>query len=127
MWCTIRLLKTRDVVYSRADKGNVVVIMDREDYDSRVNAMISEGPYEECKFKNGKPKDPLNSMIEEANRVRQNVAHLVGENRLERRFQVPNPTVASLYCLPKIQLECARFHLTFVHPPKKWQRGSLTK
>lgn len=95
-------MKSRDVVYSRADKGNAVVIMDRDDYDSRVLTMISDGPYEECKFKNGKPKDPLNSMIDEANRVRQNVARLMGEDRLERWFHVPNPTVASLYCLPKI-------------------------
>nr|XP_029714405.1 CD109 antigen-like [Aedes albopictus] len=59
-WCTIRLLKSRNVIYSRADKGNAVVIMDRGDYDSRVLAMIRDGPYEEYKFKNGKPKDPLN-------------------------------------------------------------------
>lgn len=41
-------------------------------------------------------------MIEEANRARQNVARLMGEGKLERRFHVPNPTVAFLYCLPKI-------------------------
>ncbi|XP_062715519.1 uncharacterized protein LOC134291590 [Aedes albopictus] len=101
-WCTIRLLKSRDVIYSRADKGNAVVIMDREDYDSRVRDMISAGPYEEFTFKNGKPKDPLNRMVEEVNHVRKKVANLMGEDRLERKFHVPNPTVASLYCLPKI-------------------------
>ncbi|XP_062703744.1 uncharacterized protein LOC134286184 [Aedes albopictus] len=41
-------------------------------------------------------------MIEEVNHVRQKVANLMGEDRLERKFLVPNPTVASLYCLPKI-------------------------
>ncbi|XP_062714059.1 uncharacterized protein LOC134290861 [Aedes albopictus] len=76
--------------------------MDREDYDSRVHAMISAGPYEEYKFKNGKTKDPLNKMIEEVNHTRQTVAHLMGDEKLERKFHVPNPTVASLYCLPKI-------------------------
>lgn len=101
-WCTIRMLKTRDVIYSRADKGNAVVIMDKEDYDSRVREMINTGPYEENKFKNGKPKDPLNAMIEEANFARHNVVRLLGEEKLERKFHVPNPTVASLYCLPKI-------------------------
>ncbi|XP_062714300.1 uncharacterized protein LOC134291051 [Aedes albopictus] len=76
--------------------------MDKPDYDSRVLNMIADGPYEECKFKNGKLKDPLNAMIEEANGVRQKVARLVGEDCLERKFHVPNPKVASLYCLPKI-------------------------
>lgn len=76
--------------------------MDKHDYDSRVLEMIDSGPYEESKFKNGKPKDPLNAMVEEANTVRHRVARLVGEDYLERRFQVPNPKVASLYCLPKI-------------------------
>ncbi|XP_065094759.1 uncharacterized protein LOC135715406 [Ochlerotatus camptorhynchus] len=76
--------------------------MDREDYDSRVRAMIETGPYEEYKFKNGKSKDPLNVMIDEANFARQNVARLMGEEKLIRKFHVPNPTVASLYCLPKI-------------------------
>lgn len=101
-WCAIRQLKARDVMYSRADKGNVVVIMDREDYDARVYDMIGTGPYEEVKFKNGKPKDPLNKMIEEVNCARQKVAHLMGEERLDRKLHVPNPAVASLYCLPKI-------------------------
>ncbi|XP_062711417.1 uncharacterized protein LOC134289523 [Aedes albopictus] len=101
-WCLIRKLQARNVVYSRADKGNAVVIMDKPDYDSRVLNMIADGPYEECKFKNGKPKDPLNAMTEEANGVRQKVARLVGEDCLERKLHVPNPKVASLYCLPKI-------------------------
>ena len=95
-------MKARNVVYSRADKGNAVVIMDKPDYDARVHEMISSGPYEECRYKNGKPKDPLNMMIEEANEVRQKVARLMGEDKLERKFLVPNPKVASLYCLPKI-------------------------
>ncbi|XP_053692163.1 uncharacterized protein LOC128740627 [Sabethes cyaneus] len=76
--------------------------MDKNDYDSRVLDMINAGPYEECKFKNGKPKDPLNTMIDEANVVRQKVARLMGDEKLERRLYVPNPKVASLYCLPKI-------------------------
>ncbi|XP_062715384.1 uncharacterized protein LOC134291527 [Aedes albopictus] len=101
-WCLIRKLQDRNVVYSRADKGNAVVIMDKPDYDSRVLDMIDDGPYEECRFKNGKPKDPLNAMIEEATVARQKVARLVGEDCLERKLHVPNPKVASLYCLPKI-------------------------
>ena len=101
-WCAIRQLKARDVVYSRVDKGNAVVIMDKQDYDARVFDMINTGPYEEHKFKNGKPRDPLNAMTEEASAVRQKVAHLLGEDKLERKFHVPNPKVAALYCLPKI-------------------------
>ncbi|XP_055527307.1 uncharacterized protein LOC129719918 [Wyeomyia smithii] len=46
--------------------------------------MINTGPYEEHKFKNGKPRDPLNAMTEEASAVRQKVAHLLGEDKLEQ-------------------------------------------
>lgn len=95
-------MKTHDVIYSRADKGNAVVMMDKEDYNARVLDMINSGPYDECKFKNGKPKDPLNALIEEANSTRQKIARLMGEDKLERRLNVPNSKVASLYCLPKI-------------------------
>ncbi|XP_055605896.1 uncharacterized protein LOC129754060 [Uranotaenia lowii] len=95
-------LKKHEVVYSRADKGNAVVIMNKQDYDTKVLDMIATGPYEECAFKNGKPKDPLNMLIEEANVVRQRVANLIGDSKLERKFLVPNAKVASLYCLPKI-------------------------
>ncbi|XP_055622042.1 uncharacterized protein LOC129765657 [Toxorhynchites rutilus septentrionalis] len=76
--------------------------MDKHDYDLRVLDMIRSGPYEEYCFKNGKPKDPLNAMTEEANSVRQKVTHLMGGDKLERKLNVPNPKVASLYCLPKI-------------------------
>ncbi|XP_055527810.1 uncharacterized protein LOC129720373 [Wyeomyia smithii] len=44
----------------------------------------------------------INNLIEEANRARQKVAHLMGETKLERKFYVLNSKVASLYCLPKI-------------------------
>lgn len=72
------------------------------DYDARVRDMISAGPYEEYKFKNGNCKDPLKAMVEEANFARHNVARLMGEEKFQRKFHVPNPKVASLYCLPKI-------------------------
>ncbi|XP_055590291.1 uncharacterized protein LOC129742418 [Uranotaenia lowii] len=98
----IEKMKKHEVVYSRADKGNAVVIMNKQDYGTKVRDMIATGPYEECAFKNGKPKDPLNMLIEEANIVRQRVANLIGDSKLERKFLVPNAKVASLYCLPKI-------------------------
>lgn len=90
------------MIYSRADKGNAVVVMDKLDYDTRVLEMINCGPYEEWKYKNGQPKDPLNALIEEANNTRQRIARLMGEEKLERKLHVPNSKVASLYCLPKI-------------------------
>lgn len=58
-------------MYSHADKENVVVIMGREDYDVHVYDIIGCGPYEEVKFKNGKPKELLNKMIEKVNHSRQ--------------------------------------------------------
>ena len=125
-WCTIRQLKARDVVYSRADKGNAVVIMEKADYDSRVLDMIRSGPYVECVYKNGKPKDPLNAMIEGANNTRQKVTHLMGEEKLERKFLVPTqklPRYIAYQKYTKTRWQCVRSRLTFPHPQKKWQRG----
>ncbi|XP_055522791.1 uncharacterized protein LOC129716972 [Wyeomyia smithii] len=41
-------------------------------------------------------------MVEEANIVRQKIARLMGDEKLEKRLLVPNLRVASLYWLPKI-------------------------
>lgn len=100
---TIAALKRNtNIVFTRADKGNAVVILDKEDYDERVLNTISEGPYKEHKWKNGNPRDPLNSMIKQAKSASKEISSLLNEPQLEYRFHVTNPKVSKLYALPKI-------------------------
>lgn len=95
-------MKMNDVIYVKADKGNCVVLMDKKDYDERVNKLISDGPYIECKFKNGKPKNPLPEMVEQASECANLVAEIYDDHYLKRRLTVSNPKIPTLYCLPKI-------------------------
>lgn len=98
----IESLRTKNVIYTKADKGNAIVIMDRDDYDNKITQMLTEGPYEEVKFQNGNPKNPLNKMTEEASGCAKEVSQLMSDPSLRFRLHVSNPRVAHLYCLPKI-------------------------
>lgn len=50
-------LKKKDVVYTEADKGNKLVIMNKSDYENRVIDLI-----EKCQYKKV-PKCPLPKLI----------------------------------------------------------------
>lgn len=98
----IESLKDKEVIFSKADKGNKVVVMDKKDYDDRVNHLIQEGPYEEMVYNNGKPKNPLNDMIKGAVECKKLVCELTQNKFLQYRLHVSNPKIASFYALPKI-------------------------
>ena len=76
--------------------------MDKSDYDSKVQAMIEEGPYIECKYKNSKSKNQLSSMIEVARECADMISEIYNDPWLKRRLLIPNPKIATLYALPKI-------------------------
>jgi hypothetical protein len=46
------LKEDENIVISKADKGNTTVVMDKIEYESKVNAMLSVGPYDKVR------KDP---------------------------------------------------------------------
>lgn len=52
----LKSLLEKDVVYSKADKGNSIVILDRNEYLERTNRLINESPYVEI-------ADPFNSLV----------------------------------------------------------------
>lgn len=99
---TIKSLKEKDVIYVKADKGSKIVIMDKNDYDERVTHMINDGPYQEVKFNNGHPRNPLKEMIKGAVDCKKSVCDLTNDPSNQYRLHVSNPKVASLYALPKI-------------------------
>lgn len=96
------LKKKKDIVFLKADKGNAVVILDKQDYDERVLSTIAEGPYKEHTWRNNNPRDPLNNMVKQAKIVTKEIAALLNDHKLEYKFHVTNPKVSKLYALPKI-------------------------
>lgn len=92
---TIKSLKEKNCVYVKADKGNKVVILDNEDYDTRIFDLINECGYLKLK------RDPLPSMIRESDKIRQQIGKVFGYRTL-RNLLVSNPSVAKIYGLPKI-------------------------
>lgn len=98
----VNSLKDKGVIFLKADKGNKVVLMDRNDYDEKIQQMLDQGPYQELVFNNGKPKNPLNEMVRGATDCKKIICDLTEDRSLIYRLNVPNPKVASLYALPKI-------------------------
>lgn len=94
-WKTIKELKQKPVVYVKADKGNKLVILDKSEYDSRVQQLINDCDYKKLK------KSPLPSMVRECDALRKKISATFG-NRYLRTLHVSNPSVGKLYALPKV-------------------------
>lgn len=88
----------KPVYYLRADKGNSVVIMDRETYDSQVTEKLSNKKM----FKQQRD-DPLPEMIKDVNNTLQSCKDLL-ESRGKTRASliVPNPALPRIKALPKV-------------------------
>lgn len=43
-------MKKNDIIATRADKGNTMVLMKKEDYINKAEKFIKEGPYKEVKY-----------------------------------------------------------------------------
>ena len=56
----------------------------------------------ECRYKNGKVKNPLPTMVVEAKKCADMVSHKYNDPWLKRRLMITNPKIANLYCLQKI-------------------------
>lgn len=90
----VKSLKTKDVFYLKADKGNSMVIMDKTDYATRMNEHIEMANYVNI------PRNPLPRMVKAANDA-------IGQiNRILQipkwKLSVSNPILPRLYGLPKI-------------------------
>ena len=98
----LKLLKQRSVFYMKPDKGNGIVIMDKSDYEERVETLLLEGPY--IRYSNGRMinDNPINKMQQE---VKNLLKDLVEKNDLNKfkanSLVVSNPSVPMLYALPK--------------------------
>lgn len=94
---TIGSLREKDCVYVKADKGNKIVILSREDYEDRMERLIIDSKFESIK------KCPLNDINKQ---VRSYVTHLHTSGAIDMRTKFKmmesNPILPQLYGLPKI-------------------------
>ena len=92
---TIKTLKSKEVIYTKSDKGNTLVIMDKKEYSDKVTQLLEEGNYTQL------PKNPLPKMIRDTNKT---ISECTKVLPTDQRYLVkaPNPEIPKLYCLPKI-------------------------
>jgi hypothetical protein len=97
---TIALLADKDCFFTKADKGNAVVIMDKNKYDENMHKLIQDGPYILM------TTNPLNKMITSArNTVKEIIDTMNLSPYTTYKLKVSNPHVPLLYGLPKIHKE----------------------
>lgn len=90
----INELKKKPVYYLKADKGNRIVIMDKEEYDRQVVNKIQHGKYKELRV------NPLPDSIKRVDRAIRECTKVIGNENT--KIKVPNPVLPRLRCLPKI-------------------------
>jgi hypothetical protein len=78
----------------KADKGDAIVILTKEQYQNNMGTMLKEGPYELVK------RSPLNTRIKEVNEELHRIKDEFNVNFLHLRNS--NPTIPKLYGLPKV-------------------------
>ena len=90
----IDTLKNKNVVYTKADKGNSVVILDNEDYKQKLVDLLEQGQYLKIQ------KNPLSKCKTSVNNVLKNVKIIPKNEKF--LVKVDNPTLPRIYGLPKI-------------------------
>lgn len=93
----VKELKNKPVYYMKADKGNTMVIMDKEEYDERVKEKLRNGKFREIKT------NPLPESLKRIEKTLAKCADLLGDN--VGRVRMPNPCLPRIRCLPKLHKE----------------------
>lgn len=88
-------IRNKDVIISKADKGNSVVILDRPEYVRRMEMMLSEGDYTKLSY------NPLNKMKSKVHEVLTKHFNTIGKSTVWK-LKNSNPQVPRMYGLPKI-------------------------
>lgn len=97
MYKVLESLKEKNLVFTKADKSNNIIVMEKSYYERVVVKTISQGPYAECE------NDPLKNMTDEVNDILDKHKEVLCDNpRYElRKWKVSNPQVPCLYVLMK--------------------------
>lgn len=90
----LKELRDKPVYYTKADKGNAVVILDKEDYDNQMNDKITTGPYRQLRV------DPLPGMVRHVEKTIKECKSLLGD--ATSRLKESSPVLPRIKGLPKI-------------------------
>lgn len=86
MYAAVKSLNKKKIFITKADKGNCVVVLNENDYNSGMNELIEEGNYVSV-------KNPLPKMTRQVNEHRKKYANLFGKywekNMLKSYVRVP--------------------------------------
>ncbi|XP_037930276.1 uncharacterized protein LOC119665014, partial [Teleopsis dalmanni] len=102
----LKELKRKPVYYIKADKGNALVIMDKDEYDQRVQEKIDNGPYREFRI------NPLPEMVNRTNKLVEKCSKFLEFDK--KQMKEPAPSLPRFKALPKI------------HKPEKEMREIIT-
>ena len=91
----IKNLNDKGVLYTKADKGNKLVIMDKEDYDKNMETVISGGEFIEIK------SDPTKQYTNTYVKTIKNIKKVLND-REKTTLKPDNPIAPRIYGLPKI-------------------------
>lgn len=97
----IFLKKNPDILITRADKGNVIVALNKDDYQNKTNALLSdERTYQLVK------SDPTTTIQNKLNKIIKSLATSNVFSKEEvKSLKCENGVFPKLYCLPKIHKE----------------------
>lgn len=89
----IKELKDKPVFYTKADKGNAIVILDKINYDNLMIEKLNNGPYRKQR------KDPLTDIVKKVDKTIKECKPIF-ENL--PRLKISNPTLPRIRGQPKI-------------------------
>lgn len=96
-------LKSKDVFYMKPDKGNGIVVLDRSDYEERMQNLLRDGAYEEIidgRLVNNNPVNVMQNKIK--NLLKEFVENQELNSNFTRTLTISNPSAPMMYGLPKI-------------------------
>lgn len=101
---TIKSSKDKGCVYTKADKGNAVVVLEKEECDIKMMNTIGECGYKDIS------KTPLSKIVMETKNHIKTLTLTFGKES-KWKLNISNPVIPKLYGLPKVHKEgekCAR-------------------
>ena len=108
-----RLRRDKTIIILPVDKGNSTVVMDREDYDNRIDLVLSEGAYAKI------PRDPTKNVEK---MIRDNLQKLLRNKEMTRDFHIQMHHSSTVYqkctrqTFPCDQLSTLGDHLLITWP-----------
>lgn len=121
----IKKLKSKDVHFIKADKGNKLVILNKSDYTTRMTNTLNNSSLISL------TRNPINQMIKEANNAISQIENVCGIEKY--KLKISNPMLPKCYGLPKIHKpgEKMRPIVSSINSPSykiaKWLLSELNK